>query len=184
MRQVGRAFPKNFLTPEGSTLCKQKARIIPPIITLLYTVAHREHIGPENEARAKAGTVSDADAWRLHLREGLAGRIYGCRDYCSMQNLTVDTGLSNGSWPIYVGFLSKLAHVCQVFRQGFRRVFAEHGGPFMSGFSLCVLGAGGPFTSVFGWVLAGFSWFFDCERGWKGGGGSGGDRMLCDIECA
>ena len=70
----------------------------------------------------------------------------------------------NGSWPIYVGFLSMLAHIRRVFRRVFCRVFAGQVGPFTSGFLVVFLGVWGPFTSVFGWVIVvfglGFRGFF------------------------
>ena len=55
-------------------------------------------------------------------------------------DLTVDTGLSNGSWPIYVGFLSMLAHIRRVFSRVFRRVFTRHVCPFTSGFCRVFVG--------------------------------------------
>ena len=55
-------------------------------------------------------------------------------------NLTVDTGLMDGSRPIYVGFLSMLAHIRRVFRRVFV-VFFGRVGPIYVGF----------------WL--GFSWF-------------------------
>ena len=105
------------------------------------------------------------------------------------ENLTVDTGLSNGSWPIYVGFLSMLAHIHWVL---FCRVFVG----FFVGFLLGMLahlrrvfvlffGACGAhlrrFWAGFSWVFVsfhGFLWFLGCECGWKGGGGGGGLTSL------
>ena len=49
----------------------------------------------------------------------------------------------NGSWPIYVGFLSISAHIRRVFIVFFfffRRVFAGHVGPFTSGFCRVFVG--------------------------------------------
>ena len=81
-------------------------------------------------------------------------------------NLTVDTGLSNGSWPIYVGFLSMLANIRRMFRRVLRRVFAGHVGPFTSGFCQVFVGLFGRVEPIY---VGFWSWF--CKSGWEGGGG-------------
>ena len=97
-------------------------------------------------------------------------------------NLTVDTGLSNGSWPIYVGF-------CFVrFSSGFSSGFCWAPWSIYVGFLSCFLGRVGPIYvgfwlgfRGFSWVFVGFrgfSWFLGCECGWKGGGGGGGLMSL------
>ena len=52
IRRVGMAFFQAFPTPEGSNLCKEKVRIIPPLITL--------HYGPSRVRKiARAGARMD-----------------------------------------------------------------------------------------------------------------------------
>ena len=90
----------------------------------------------------------------LALEEGLARRItaIGITVRC---NCTVDTGLSNGSWPIYVGFLSMLAHIRRVFR----RVFAGHVGPITLGFCRVFVGlfehVGPIYVNIWSWFALG-----------------------------
>ena len=101
--------------PEGSNLCKKKVRIIPPFYSILYTLwPFGGNVGPGNErngARTGAGTVSDSDAWHLHLREE-----DGYRVYCAMRQFNC------GYWFIE----RQLAELGRVF---------EHVGSYTSGFS-------------------------------------------------
>ena len=69
-------FSRQFPTPEGSkTSAKKRSEIYPLFTSITLHCGPSGACRPRNErkeewerARAGAGTVSDADAWRLHLR--------------------------------------------------------------------------------------------------------------------
>ena len=95
----------------------------------------------------------------LEEEEGLAGRItaIGTTVPC---NLTVDTGLSNGSWPIYVGFFEYVGSYTSGFLSDFTSGFCWARWPiyvgFLSGFCRVFVGLFGHVGPIY---VGFWSWF-------------------------